>query len=163
MTSDHTHLDLCPDCQGLRVSELTSIGIVDITLGDHTGPAELFIGPAPSPCDHAPAETKPRDGIKVISPWMPTCDSGRHMPPHPDQTCEEADEWIAWRDQAIGDLIRRGWQRVLGELRYDPLADTVFAAPTAPAPDPPQRADVQRALDILRPHLAWDHRYREQP
>ncbi|GAA3113667.1 hypothetical protein [Streptomyces echinatus] len=29
---------------------------------------------------------------------------------------------------------------------------------TPPAPTP-----IQRALDILRPHLAWDHRYRETP
>lgn len=30
------------------------------------------------------------------------------------------------------------------------------AAPAEPTP-------VERALDILRPHLAWDHRYQEQP
>ncbi|MET7429596.1 hypothetical protein ABZT16_11440 [Streptomyces flaveolus] len=158
--SDHTHIDLCPDCQGLRVTELTSIGIVDITLDGHTGPAELFIGPAHSPCNHAPASPQPNYTAKVISPWLPTCETGRHVPPHPDQTCEEADEWIAWRDKAIGEYARRAWQRAISEFRDAPLAGTVFAAPTDPAPDPPQRADIQRALDILRPHLAWDHRYR---
>ena len=27
----------------------------------------------------------------------------------------------------------------------------------------PEPTPVERALDILRPHLAWDHRYRKQP
>ncbi|MGY1579183.1 hypothetical protein [Streptomyces sp. MN13] len=27
-------------------------------------------------------------------------------------------------------------------------------------PMPPEPTPVQRALDILRPHLTWDHRYR---
>ncbi|MFF0777060.1 hypothetical protein [Streptomyces sp. NPDC003720] len=26
---------------------------------------------------------------------------------------------------------------------------------------PPEPTPIDRALDILRPHLAWDHRYRE--
>jgi hypothetical protein len=28
---------------------------------------------------------------------------------------------------------------------------------------PPEQTPIQRALEILRPHLAWDHRYRETP
>ena len=27
----------------------------------------------------------------------------------------------------------------------------------------PEPTPVERALDILRPHLAWDHRFRETP
>jgi hypothetical protein len=49
-------LDLCPDCDGLRVTELTSVGTVDISLDagpfSFSGPAELYIGPAPEPCDN---------------------------------------------------------------------------------------------------------------
>ncbi|MEV8548355.1 hypothetical protein AB0L04_00670 [Streptomyces glaucescens] len=154
--TDRHHLDLCPDCGGLRVTELTSIGTVDITLDGHTGPAELWIGPAAEPCHHAPAKPEPPADIKVIRPWMPSCDTGRHWPPHPDQTCDEADQWIAWRDQALADLISANWAQAL----RDPLTGTAFAKPAPPTPAPPQHADVQRALDTLRPHLAWDHRYR---
>lgn len=29
-----------------------------------------------------------------------------------------------------------------------------------PVPPEPEPTPLERALDILRPHLAWDHRYR---
>ncbi|MGW1135804.1 hypothetical protein [Streptomyces griseoluteus] len=117
--NDRTHIDLCPDCQGLRVTELTSIGTVDITLdgqaGPFSGPAELFIGPAPTPCGHAPASPQPNYTAKVTQ--MPV-----------DLPTELAIDWG-------------------------------FIDPAAPPPPSP----IEKALDILRPHLAWDHRYREQP
>ncbi|MFF6801124.1 hypothetical protein [Streptomyces sp. NPDC012616] len=54
---DCTHqLDLCPDCDGLRVVRLERLpGIVDIRIdGDsaitHRGPAVVRIGRAPGPC-----------------------------------------------------------------------------------------------------------------
>ena len=102
--TDRHHLDLCPDCGGLRVTELTSIGTVDITLDGHTGPAELWIGPAAGPC-HVKATALPVTLAREIA--------------------------IDW------GLV--------------------------PADTPPEPTPVQRALDTLRPHLAWDHRYRETP
>lgn len=111
-----THLDICPDCQGLRVTELTSIGIVGVSLdGGDEQPVELFIGPTPSPCGHAPTKPQPQYTAKVTG--MPV--------PLPS---ELAIEW---------GLVNPG-------------------QPAEPTP-------VERALDILRPHLAWDHRYRDQP
>ncbi|WP_432027426.1 hypothetical protein [Streptomyces sp. 1222.5] len=104
----HTHLELCPDCQGLVATELTSVGVHEIAIdspsGFITGPGEIFIGPTPQPCD-----------TKKIS--QPISLAG-----------EIAIEWG--------------------------LAD-----PATPPPPTP----IDRALDILRPHLAWDHRYRETP
>jgi hypothetical protein len=110
--TDHTHLDLCPDCQGLRITELTSIGSVGISLdGGPDQPAELWIGPTPDPCDHAPAKPQPQHTIKVTE--LPV-----------DLPRELAIDWgLIHPDQPIG-----------------------------PTP-------VQRALDILAPHLAWDPRY----
>jgi hypothetical protein len=102
--TDRTHLDICPHCGGLRITELISIGTVEVTLGEHTGPAELFIGPPAGPC-HVTATALPVTLAREIA--------------------------IDW------GLI-------------DPNQ------PTGPTP-------IQRALDILAPHLAWDHRYREDP
>jgi hypothetical protein len=159
--SDRTELELCPDCGGLRVTELTSIGTVEVTLGEHTGPAELFIGPTPTPCDHAPSKTQPQLNAKVISHWIPGCETGRHNQPHPGQTCDETDDWIRFRDQAIGDLLRANWEQFTRAHQTAALAATAFAAALEePIPEPPSKTAVDRALDILAPHLAWDHRYR---
>ena len=99
--------------------------------------------------------------LKVINYWGPTCPSGRHSQPHLDQTCDEADQWITLRDQIIGDMVRAAWEQFEEGYRNTSLAGTVFAAGVAdPIPQPPDQPDVQRALDILGPHLAWDHRYR---
>jgi hypothetical protein len=114
--TDRTHLDICPHCGGLRITELTSIGTVDISLdGGPDQPAELWIGPTPAPCSHAPAEPQPQHTVKVTK--LPV-----------DLPRELAIDW---------GLI-------------DPNQ------PMVPTP-------IQRALDILAPHLAWDHRYRETP
>ncbi|GAB2718355.1 hypothetical protein [Streptomyces bullii] len=111
--SDRTELDLCPDCGGLRITELTSIGTVGISLdGGPDQPAELWIGLTPTPCDHAPAWSQPQYTIKVTE--LPV-----------DLPRELAIDW--------------------GLIDPD----------TPPGPTP-----IQRALDILAPHLAWDPRYR---
>lgn len=105
MTADHTHLDICPECDGLRITEFTSLGIVDIALDadafTFTGPAELYVGPTPGPCD-----------VKATALPVP-----------------------------LARAIAIDW----GLINPD---------------DPPEPTPIQRALDILRPHLAWDHRYR---
>lgn len=101
--------------------------------------------------------------VKVIGSWYPTCDSGRHIPPHPDQTCDEADQWITWRDAILADLARRMFEQFTSEVTQRArLAETVFAtaAVADPQPELPGPADIQRALDTLAPHLAWEHRYR---
>ncbi|MFI6032989.1 hypothetical protein ACIBBD_02165 [Streptomyces sp. NPDC051315] len=101
--SDRTEIDLCPDCGGLRVTELTSIGTADITLDGHTGPAELWIGPSATPCD------------------------AKHIAQPVHLAREIAIDW-----------------------------GLIPAEPPGPTP-------IERAVEILRPHLAWDHRYRETP
>lgn len=103
--ADHTQIDLCPDCDGLRVTELTSLGTVDITLNADTfsfsGPAELYIGPTPGPC-----------GVEAIT--LPV---------------------------SLAREIAIDW----GLINPD---------------DPPEPTPIQRALDILAPHLAWQPHYR---
>ncbi|WP_406418351.1 hypothetical protein [Streptomyces sp. NBC_01614] len=105
---------------------------------------------------------EPRLDAKIIDYWGPVCDSGRHYPPHPGDTCDEADEWIRLRDQILADVMRQLWaQFTEPAMNRTRLAGTAFAAAAAdPIPQPPDQPDVQRALDILGPHLAWDHRYR---
>ncbi|MFF0092691.1 hypothetical protein ACFYSF_22395 [Streptomyces canus] len=55
-------LDLCPDCGGLRVIEMTRLDVTDIRLdgpaGSFTplGPATVHIGPAPGPCPNVSTE-----------------------------------------------------------------------------------------------------------
>jgi hypothetical protein len=51
------HLDLCPDCEGLRVVRLDRLeGVISIEVdGDESpvgigGPVEVYIGPTPGPC-----------------------------------------------------------------------------------------------------------------
>lgn len=44
-------------------------------------------------------------GAKRIAHWGPTCQSGRHFPPHPGDTCDQADEWIAYRDARLEELL----------------------------------------------------------
>jgi hypothetical protein len=58
------HLDLCPTCDGLRVTRLDRLdGVKSISLDagpfNFSGPAEVFIGPTPTVCPAAdlPEET----------------------------------------------------------------------------------------------------------
>ena len=92
---------------------------------------------------------------------QPACETGRHIPPHPDVTCEQIDAFIAARDQILRELLRDWIDSFDRGLREMPLVGTVFAQPAEPAAPVPDKPDVDRALDILRPHLAWDTRYRE--
>lgn len=55
-------IDLCPDCDGLRVVKMTPLpGVSSLTLADDSsaivrqGPARVYIGPVPDPCPN-PAE-----------------------------------------------------------------------------------------------------------
>lgn len=47
---------------------------------------------------------------KRVGPVMPVCDGGRHIPSHVDMTCDEADEWIAFRDRILHDLLASAMQ-----------------------------------------------------
>ena len=49
------HLDLCPDCRGLRVTTLTPLeGVTDVHVEagpfSFSGEATLYLGPTPDPC-----------------------------------------------------------------------------------------------------------------
>lgn len=100
--------------------------------------------------------------VKIIQHYGPTCDEGRHMPPHGGYTCAEIDEYIAVRNQILSNLMREMWAQISEpDIPAADLAGTPFAATlNSPTPAPPLQTDIQRALAILAPHLAWDHRYR---
>jgi hypothetical protein len=100
---------------------------------------------------------------RYINYWGHVCPTGRHTPSHPGDTCDEIDEWIALRDRILGDMIRKSWEQFEREFQNSYLAGTAFAVPAEPAPEIPDKPVVDQALAILRPHLAWDHRYRDQP
>lgn len=58
------HLNLCPDCAGLRVTQLdrlegvTGISLDGIALGEVTA---VYIGPVPGPCPNPPAAEQQTD------------------------------------------------------------------------------------------------------
>ncbi|MFD7963744.1 hypothetical protein ACFV5J_23370 [Streptomyces zaomyceticus] len=61
------HIDLCPDCQGLRTVRLDRPpGVTTVTLNGEPsaltprGPATVYIGPAPGPCPNQPPPEAPR-------------------------------------------------------------------------------------------------------
>ncbi|MFH9826745.1 hypothetical protein [Streptomyces bobili] len=56
------HLDLCPDCASLRVTQMdrlegvTGISLDGAPLGEVTA---VYIGPVPGPCPNPPEEQQP--------------------------------------------------------------------------------------------------------
>jgi hypothetical protein len=120
---------------------------------------QLLHGEQPAPTPGGPVTDRP--DLKVIDYWGPVCETGRHYPPHPGETCDDVDRWIAWRDQAISDMSRATWERFEHAYRNASLAGTAFAAAVEqPAAEIPELTASKRALGILAPDLAWDHRYR---
>ncbi|MFH8577130.1 hypothetical protein [Streptomyces zaomyceticus] len=65
--ADHVHhIDLCPDCQGLRAVRLDRLpGVTSVTLDGPPsalaprGPATVYVGPVPGPCPN-PTPEAPR-------------------------------------------------------------------------------------------------------
>ncbi|MFC8465992.1 hypothetical protein [Streptomyces sp. NPDC057250] len=56
------HIDLCPDCDGLRTTRLDRVpGITSVTLDGQPaalrprGPVTVYLGPVPGPCPNPPA------------------------------------------------------------------------------------------------------------
>jgi hypothetical protein len=104
---------------------------------------------------------EPLLNAKFTRTYGPACPTGRHNMPHPGDTCDEADDWINLRDELLRDMARQLWaQHAEPAMQRAELAATAFAAAVADPIPPPERTDIQRALDILAPHLAWDQRYR---
>jgi hypothetical protein len=55
------HLDLCPTCDGLRVTRFERLGCVEsVTLDagpfSFSGPTEVYVGPVVEPCPEAASE-----------------------------------------------------------------------------------------------------------
>jgi hypothetical protein len=94
--------------------------------------------------------------VKVVGP---TCDTGRHYPPHPGDTCDEIDDWIRLRNQVLTDFFAQAYARMTEASNEATLAGTAFAAAIAEPIPQPEHDGLQRALNLLAPHLAWDHRY----
>lgn len=104
---------------------------------------------------------EPRLNVKVIHAWGPTCDTGRHNMPHPDDTCDEADQWITLRDQLLKDFIQQAFERIAEPaVEAARLGTNAVAAALADPIPPPEHGAIQRALDILAPHLARQPLYR---
>lgn len=105
---------------------------------------------------------EPALDVKVIRTYGPTCDTGRHYPPHPGDTCDDVDHWIRWRNQLLTDFFAREYARVLAATDAASLAGTAFAACLADPIPQPEQASIEKAMDILAPHLAWQPRYRPE-
>ncbi|WP_369274485.1 hypothetical protein AB5J55_35200 [Streptomyces sp. R11] len=103
---------------------------------------------------------EPRLDVKVIDYWGPVCDGGRHNQPHPGETCDEADEWITLRNKILRDFFAQAFAQMVAGSDAATMAGTAFAAAVADPVPTPERTDIQRALDILGPHLAWQPLYR---
>lgn len=92
--------------------------------------------------------------VTKLAHWAPACAEGRHYPPHPGDTCDEADAFITARDQWIADALADVWLHGNGTGAVLGLLPTTGSPPAEPTPE-------QRALDILRPHLATEPLYTE--
>ncbi|MFE9432880.1 hypothetical protein [Streptomyces sp. NPDC006640] len=105
--------------------------------------------------------TDDRPDVKVSRYWVHVCETGRHAPPHPGDTCDEIDQWIARRDKFLEDFAARAFARFEQASRNAQLAGTAFAAAIETPLEPwPDGNPVRRALDILAPELAWQPNYR---
>lgn len=99
--------------------------------------------------------------IRYIDYWGPVCETGRHAPPHPGDTCDEIDQWIALRDKYLKDFFARAFDQFTQASNNAQLAGTVFAeALDTPVEPWPEGNLLREALDILAPHLAWQPNYR---
>jgi hypothetical protein len=92
--------------------------------------------------------------VKRIAHWGPTCETGRHYPPHPGDTCDEIDEWIALRDAWLEQHIGAAFDRAF-DGDHDGAMTGLIAMADAPEPTP-----MERALAILAPHLRREPLYR---
>lgn len=92
--------------------------------------------------------------VTKLAHWAPACDGGRHYPPHPGDTCDEADTLITARDQLIADALADAWLHGSGTGAVLGLLPTADQTPAEPTPE-------QRALTILRPHLTTEPLYTE--
>lgn len=94
-----------------------------------------------------PRTTDPeRLDVKKIAHWVSPCPTGRHVPEHPGMTCEEADDWIAQRDAWLASEIAAAMLLGDREPNFTGLLGALYQ-PAEPTP-------VDRALQILAPHLA---------
>ncbi|MFE6931781.1 hypothetical protein ACFVDT_07090 [Streptomyces sp. NPDC057699] len=110
-------------------------------------------------------EPDPSGLVTKLARWAPACAEGRHFPPHPGDTCDEADAFITARDQWITTVMADAYRAydtrftetlITGHGTGEPLG---LLTGTPIQPDQPTA--VQRALDILRPHLAVESLYRK--
>lgn len=99
--------------------------------------------------------------VRYIDYWGPVCETGRHASPHPGDTCDEVDQWIALRDRYLEELFARSFARFEQASHNAQLAGTAFAAAIGTPLEPwPDGNPIRRALDILAPDLAWQPNHR---
>lgn len=108
--------------------------------------------------------TEPDLTVVKYGHLVPACSEGRHYPPHPGDTCDEVDAFITARDQWIVDTLTA--QTLYGEaltelmITGEGTGEPLGLLATIPS-QPDQPTPAQRALEILRPHLADEPLYRK--
>ncbi|SCK20249.1 hypothetical protein YUYDRAFT_02107 [Streptomyces sp. ScaeMP-e48] len=146
----------CPACGGQGLF-LGSGGYVTCPRIDCPAPdaASSLLEQQPSTTTVTIEPVLPDLTVTKLARWAPACPEGRHYPPHPGDTCDEVDASIvAARDQRIADVLTDRW--LYGDGAGSPLGllTTADTTPSVPTPE-------QRALGILRPHLATEPLYTE--
>lgn len=96
---------------------------------------------------------------------VPACAEGRHFPPHPGETCDEVDALITARDQWITSVMADAYHASETQFIKTVITGDGTGEPRGLLANVPHQPDhptpVQRALDILRPHLATEPLYRK--
>ena len=97
--------------------------------------------------------------VKHIANWYPVCETGRHIPPHPGDTCDEIDEWIAVRDAWLTQYMQTAFDLALtGDFDGAMTGLLGMTGQLAAEPTP-----VEKALAILAPHLGREPLYQPRP
>ena len=106
-------------------------------------------------------------GVRKVADWVPTCPAGVHLQ-HPDLTCEEHEElsqsFRHFLERLVAEAFARAEEDVRRFLEYQErmLADLRDWEPRgllASLVDPGGPTPIERALQILEPHLAREPLY----
>ncbi|WP_097922078.1 DUF6085 family protein [Streptomyces sp. wa1063] len=145
----------CPACHRQSLF-LGSGGYVTCTHIDCPEPdaASTLLEQKPSTTSITIDPVLPDLAIRRFGVVMPPCPEGRHNHHHPGDTCDDADAFITARDQLFAAALADVWLHGNGTGAALGLLPTTGSPPAEPTPE-------QRALDILRPHLATEPLYTE--
>ncbi|MDX3294643.1 hypothetical protein PV569_13095 [Streptomyces scabiei] len=102
-------------------------------------------------------------GVRKVASWVPTCPAGVHLQ-HPDLTCGEHEELSRSFQNYLGHLIAESFAQAAEDVRrflerqeeqwLAGLRDWQPRGLLASLADPREPTPIERALEILAPHLA---------